>query len=319
MRTFLFILLLLIGVAAVAASFSIFIVEQTQQAIVLRFGDPRSEIKKPGLYFKVPFAETVEYFDKRILDLDTQPQEVIASDQKRLVVNSFARYRITNPLLFFQTVRDQRIANSRLGSILDSSLRRVLGAATFQDVVRDKRESLMAEIAKQFNAEADDFGVEIVDVRIKRADLPQANSDAIFRRMQTERAREAAEIRAGGEEIARRIRANADREVTVITAGATRDSERLRGEGEGERAGILASAFNKDEDFFAFYRSMEAYEKSFRAGDTRLVISPNSEFFRYFGTPEPGGNAASSRAETAIRGSGGARGEAAGIATGGAN
>lgn len=285
MRALLMFLLVVVGIGAAAASFSVFIVKQTEQAIVLRFGEPQREIKSPGLYFKVPFADTVEYFDKRILDLDTRPQEVIASDQKRLVVDSFARYRITDPLQFFQTIRDEAFARTRLGPILDSSLRSVLGASSFQDVVRDDRATLMSRITAQTNIAAKDFGVEIIDVRIKRADLPQANSEAIFSRMQTEREREASEIRAQGEEISRRIRARADRDVTVLTAEATRQSETLRGEGEGERTKILANAFGQDQDFFRFYRSMQAYERGLAASGTRLVISPDSEFFRYFGDP----------------------------------
>ena len=291
MRAFLVFLLVVLGIAAGAAAFSVFIVKQTEQAIVLRFGGPVREIKDPGLYFKVPFADTVEYFDKRILDLDTRPQEVIASDQKRLVVDSFARYRITDPLRFFQTIRDEAFARTRLGPILDSSLRSVLGAAVFEDIVRDDRAELMNRITAQVNRSAQDFGVEIMDVRIKRADLPQANSEAIYSRMQTEREREASEIRAQGEEISRRIRARADRDVTVLTAEATRQSETLRGEGEGERTRILAEAFGKDQDFFRFYRSMQAYEEGLRASDTRLVISPDSDFFRYFGDPSGTGRA----------------------------
>ncbi len=275
----------LVAIAAIAAYFSLFVVQQTQQAIVLQFGEPVREIKDPGLYFKIPVAQTVEYFDNRILDLDTRPQEVIASDRKRLVVDSFARYRIVDPLLFFQRVRDERIARSRLGAVLDSSLRRVLGSATFRDVVRDKREELMAEITRQVNNEGKGFGLKIIDVRIKRADLPEANSQAIYRRMQTEREREAAEIRAKGEEISRRIRANADREVTVVKAEATRESEIMRGDGEAQRTKILADAFGQDPDFFTFYRSMQAYEKGLQGKDTRLVISPNTDFFRYFNNP----------------------------------
>lgn len=298
MRGFLFLLVLLLGLAAAAASFSFFIVQQTQQAIVLRFGEPRREIKTPGLYLKVPLAETVEYFDKRILDLDTQPQEVIAADQKRLVVNSFARYKIVDPLKFFQTVRDQRIANSRLGSVLDSSVRSVLGKSTLEEVVRAKRAALMREISTRVNREGKSFGVEIVDVRIKRADLPQANSEAIYKRMQSAREQEAQEIRSQGEKLAISMRADADRQVTIIKAQATQQSERLRGQGEGERAKLLAQAFGEDEDFFAFYRSMQAYEKSFKQDDTRLVISPDSEFFRYFASPAGGGNGRDNRAGT---------------------
>lgn len=286
MRALFSFLVVLAALAAAVAYFSLFVVHQTQQALVLQFGEPKREIKDPGLYFKIPVAQSVELFDKRILDLDTRPQEVIASDQKRLVVDSFARYKIVDPLLFFQTVRDERIARSRLDAVLDSGLRRVLGSATFEEVVRDTREDLMAEITRQVNVEAKGFGVEIVDVRIKRADLPEANSQAIYRRMQTERQREAAEIRAQGEEASRRIRANANRQVTVVKAEATRESEMLRGEGEAKRTKILAESFGQDPDFFSFYRSMQAYEQGLQAKDTRLVITPHTDFFRYFTDPE---------------------------------
>ena len=281
-RTALTTSLIILGIAAVVAYLTLFTVYQTQQALVLEFGKPKREIKDPGLHYKIPFIQNVEYFDKRILDIDTAAQEVIASDKKRLVVDAFARYRITDPLMFFQSVRDERIANSRIGAILEASLRRVLGGASFQAVVRDKRESLMRTILSQVNQEARDLGVEIVDVRIKRVDLPEANMQAIYRRMQTERQREAAEFRAEGEGAARRIRATADRQVTVIKADATGESERIRGDGDAERNRVYAEAFNKDPEFFGFYRSMQAYEAALQAGDTRMLLSPDSEFFRYF-------------------------------------
>ena len=230
-------------------------------------------------------VQTVDYFDKRILDLDTAPQEVTASDQKRIVVDAFARYRITDPLLFYQTVRDERKVRSRLGPIIESALRRVLGGSTFQDVVRDKREALMKRIAQQVNEEGKEFGLEVVDVRIKRADLPEQNSKNIFDRMRAERQREAAEFRAEGAGAANRIRANADREVTIIKAEATREGERTRGEGDAERNRIFAEAFGRDPDFFGFYRSMQAYEQGMKAGDTRMLLSPDSEFFKYFTNP----------------------------------
>ncbi|MGH8734632.1 MAG: protease modulator HflC, partial [Burkholderiales bacterium] len=290
--------LVLLAVAAVIAYMTLFTVSQTQQALVLEFGKPKRVITDPGLKYKIPFIQNVEYFDKRILDIDTAAQEVIASDKKRLVVDAFARYRITNPLMFFQSVRDERIADSRIGAILEASLRRVLGGATFQAVVRDKREALMRTILSQVNKEASELGVEIVDVRIKRVDLPEANMQAIYRRMQTERQREAAEFRAEGEGASRRIRATADREVTVIKAEATGESERIRGAGDAERNRIFAEAFGPDPDFFAFYRSMQAYEGSLRPGDTRMLLSPNSQFFQYFNNafgsaaaPSPAGTA----------------------------
>ena len=196
--------LLLLGLAAVAAYLTLFTVWQTQQALVLEFGKPRRLITTPGLTYKIPFIQNVEFFDKRLLDLDTPPQEVIAADQKRLVVNTFARWKITDPLLFFQAVANERRARARLGALLEASLRRVLGAASLEAVVRDEREDLMKEITTQVNQKAQTLGITVFDVRIKRADLPEANSQAIYRRMQTERQREAAEIRAQGEEASRR-------------------------------------------------------------------------------------------------------------------
>jgi membrane protease subunit HflC len=273
---------LIVLAAAAAAYLTLFTVSQTQQALLLEFGKPKRVITEPGLQYKIPFIQNVVYFSKRILDIDTASQEVIASDQKRLVVDAFARYRIVDPLLFFQSVANEEGANSRLGAVLESSLRRVLGAASFATVVRDKREELMRTILSQVNKEAEPFGINVVDVRIKRVDLPEANMQAIYRRMQTERQRQAAEFRAEGEGASRRIRGTADRQVTVIKADATGESERIRGAGDAEKNRIFADAFGQDPDFFAFYRSMQAYEGALKAGDTRLLLSPDSQFFRYF-------------------------------------
>jgi membrane protease subunit HflC len=281
-RTALTVILLLIGVLAVAAYLTLFTVYQTQQALVLEFGKPKRLVTQPGLNYKIPFIQNVQFFDKRLLDLDSAPQEVIASDQKRLVVDAFARWRITDPLLFFQTVSNEVGARTQLGAFLEAALRRVLGAASFEAVVRDERNALMHRITDQVNAEAKGLGIIVVDVRIKRADLPEANSLAIFRRMQTERQREAAEIRAQGEEASRRIRADADRQVTVLKANATGESERIRGDGDAEKNAVFAGAFGKDPDFFAFYRSMQAYQGAFSSGDTRMLLSPDSQFFQYF-------------------------------------
>ena len=286
MRTLMAVLFVLIGAAALAAYFSALIVRETEQALVLEFGKPVKEpIRKPGLYFKLPVVQTVDKFDKRILDLDTSPQEVIALDQKRLVVDSFARFKISNPLTFYQAVRTEQTARDRLGTFVDSAVRDTLASATFQDIVRDKREELMRKITEQVNARAQNLGIEVVDVRIKRSDLPEANSAAIYSRMQTERQQEAAEFRAEGNASANRIRADADRQATVILAEANKQSELIRGEGDAERNRIFAAAFGKDPDFFGFYRSMQAYEKGLGSGDTRLLLSPDSEFFRYFSDP----------------------------------
>lgn len=285
--------LILLGVGAFAAYHSYFIVHQTQTALVLRFGEPKQVVTEPGLNFKVPFVENVEFFDKRILDIDLPSKEVIAADQKRLVVDAFARYRIADPLLFFQSVTNEVGARSRLDSLMDSAMRSILGGSTFFEVVKEKRDQLMKAIAGRVDHEAANFGMKIVDVRLKRVDLPEANSQAIYERMNTERQREAAEIRAQGKEAAKRIRANADRQVTITIAEANRDAERIRGEGDGERNSIYAEAFSRDTDFFAFYRSMQAYEEGLKSKDTRLVISPTSEFFRYFNAP--GGDAQTAR------------------------
>jgi membrane protease subunit HflC len=291
-RTVLTLVLILLGLAGIAAYLALFTVSQTEQAIVLEFGNPKRVISEPGLHYKIPFVQNVAYFDKRILDIETGPQEVIAADRKRLVVDAFARYRIRDPLRFYQALRNEIGAQSQIGALLDSSLRRVLGSASFEAVVRDKREELMRTILSQVNQEAKDtFGVEIVDVRIKRVDLPKANMQAIFLRMQTERQREAAEFRAEGEGAARRIRATADREVTVIKANATGESEQIRGNGDAERNRIYAEAYSKDPDFFGFYRSMQAYEQGIRPGDTRMLLAPDSEFFKYFTNPLGNNNA----------------------------
>lgn len=273
------------AVALVLVYSSAFMVYQTQQALVLRLGEPLAPVTTPGLHWKVPFIDSVVYLDNRILDLENPSQEVIAADQKRLVVDAFARYRITNPLRFYQSVGTVQGANNRLSTVLNSALRRVLGENAFIAVVRDSRENLMRQISEQANREAANFGITVVDVRIRRADLPEANSQAVFQRMQTERQREAAEIRAQGNEASQRLRARADREATIVLAEANSKGEQLRGEGDAERNRIFADAFGRDPDFFTFYRSMQAYEASLKSTDTRLVMSPDSSFFRYFQDP----------------------------------
>lgn len=276
--------LIILAVIAVVLYLSIFIVDQTQQVLVLRFGNPVRVVKTPGINYKLPLVDNVVYLDKRILDLDSSPLEVIASDQKRLVVDAFGRYKIVDPLRFYQSVGTIQVADSRLTVILNSAVRRVLGEASFIQLVRDDRPQLMQRIAEQVDreAKASGLGIEVVDVRIRRADLPEANSQAIYQRMQTERQRQATEIRAQGEQASRRIRAEADRTATVIVATANGESSRLRGDGEARRNQIFAVAFQKDPDFFLFYRSMEAYQQGLKSTGTRLVISPDSEFFRYF-------------------------------------
>ena len=277
------ILLPVVGVIAVVAFFSIFIVKEVNQAIVLQFGDPKKIISKPGLNFKLPFIQNVVFLDKRILNLDAPPEEVIASDQKRLIVDAFARFQIVDPLKFYISVGNERVARSRLSTIINSRIRSVLGTQRLQTLLSEDRTKQMSLIQEGVNNEAEKFGIKIIDVRIKRADLPQANSDAIFARMQTERNREAKEFRAKGAEMAITITSTADKEVTVILAEAQKKSEIMKGEGDGKRNKIFADAFGQDPEFFAFYRAMQAYETALIGGETSLVLSPDSEFFKFFG------------------------------------
>ncbi|GIQ78126.1 protease modulator HflC [Bradyrhizobium sp. RD5-C2] len=274
-------LIVLFIVLAVGYS-SMFTVAQTEQTIVLRFGEPVEVVTDPGLHFKAPWNSVINV-DKRILDLENPSQEVIASDQKRLVVDAFARYRIKNALRYYTSVGSIQAANLQLTTLLNAALRRVLGEVTFITVVRDEREKLMARIREQLDKEADGYGIEVVDVRIRRADLPEQNSQAVYDRMKSERQREAAEFRAQGDQKAQEIRSKADREATVIVAEANSTAEQTRGAGDAERNRLFAEAYGKDKDFFAFYRSMTAYENSLRSGDTRFLLRPDSEFFRYFG------------------------------------
>lgn len=267
---------------------SVYTVNMTEQALLLQFGAPKEVITKPGLHFKMPFVQDVVYVPKKLLNLDAPSEEVIAQDKKRMVVDAFARWRITDPLRFYQAFYDVRTAQTRLTPILNSNVRRVLGSQSFSAMLSEKRAQLMVDIRKNLNQEAKSFGIQIVDVRIRRADLPQQNSKAIYGRMQQERKREANEFRAEGAETAQRIRARAEREVTVLTAEATRESEILRGQGDAEKTKILAQAYGQDPSFFDFYRSMQAYKQGLQGDNTTLVASPNSEFFRYFGTAGKG-------------------------------
>ena len=263
---------------------SLFVVKEINQAIVLQFGDPKKIISTPGLQVKIPFIQNVVFLDRRILSLDPAPEEVIASDQKRLIVDAFARFKITDPLKFYISVGNERVARSRLATIINSRLRSVLGTQSLATLLSEDRTKQMAIIQEGVNAEAGKFGIEIIDVRIKRADLPQANSEAIYRRMQTEREREAKEFRARGAEMAVTITSTADKEVTVILANAKKRSEIMKGEGDGLRNKIFADAFGKDPEFFAFYRAMQAYETALIGGDTSIILSPDNEFFKFFGS-----------------------------------
>ena len=279
-------------VAAVALGFlalilalsSLYTVHQTQQALVLQVGEPREVVTAPGLHAKLPWPfQNVLYLDKRVLTLELPTEEVIAQDKKRLLVDAFARWRITDPLRFYQSLTDEDIAQIRLQPILGSNVRRILGAQTFAAVLSGERAKLMVDIRQGVNAETKNFGIEVIDVRIRRADLPPQNSDAIYRRMQQERVREANEFRAQGEQISQEIRSKADRDATVIIADATRQASITRGEGDGEKNRVYADAFGRDPDFFAFYRSMDAYQSSLKGDNTTVILSPDSDFFRYFG------------------------------------
>lgn len=276
--------LILLFLIAIVAYSSVFTVQQTEQALVVRLGRPVDVVSQPGLNFKAPFIDTVISIDKRILDLENPSQEVIASDQKRLVVDAFARYRIKDALRFYQSVGTIQAANLQLTTLLNAALRRVLGEVSFITVVRDEREGLMAKIRTQLDKEAEGYGIQVVDVRIRRADLPEANSQAVYQRMQTERQREAAEFRAQGGQKAQEIRSKADREATVIIADANSTAEQVRGTGDAERNRLFAEAYGKDPDFFAFYRSMSAYEQGLKSNDTRFLLRPDSDFFRFFGS-----------------------------------
>ena len=280
-------LLPIIVVAGIAIYLSLFVVKEINQAIVLQFGDPKKVIAEPGLQVKIPFIQNVVFLDRRILSLDPAPEEVIASDQKRLIVDAYARFKIVDPLKFYISVGDERVARSRLATIINSRIRSVLGKQSLATLLSEDRTKQMAIIQEGVNAEAEKFGITIIDVRIKRADLPQANSEAIYKRMQTEREREAKEFRAKGAEMAVTITSTADKEVTVLLANAKKQSEIMKGEGDGQRNKIFASAFGKDPEFFAFYRAMQAYEKALIGGETSLILSPDSEFFKFFGNIKP--------------------------------
>lgn len=283
--------LFLLAVLAVALYASVFTVGQMQQALVIQFGRVRTVLnqtgtEKPGLYFKVPLIENVVLFDKRVLDLDLPVQTLLTADRQNLEVDAFARYRIVDPLRFYQSANNVLRANTLLASFTNSALRNVLARSTRDAIVRTERSHLMNVIQGDVNNQAKELGVEIVDLRMTRVDLPAQNSTAVYKRMITERNREAADIRANGDQISATIKAKADRDVTVVLSEANQTAETLRGQGDGDRNRILVEAFGKDPDFFAFYRSMQAYETGLKGPETRLVINPNSDFFRYFNDPQ---------------------------------
>lgn len=282
-------ILIVLGLVAIVLYASLFTVRETQQAVVLRFGAVRNVITDPGLYLKAPFIDTVLPIEKRVLSLDIPPQTVLSADRQNLEVDAFSRYRIVDPLRFYQTVNNLQNANARLQSFVNSAMRNVLANASFPEIIRTNRVELMARIQEIVDRQAEQLGIEVLDVRLTRVDLPPANSEAVFRRMQTERQREAADLRAQGAQRAAAITARADRDVVVILAEANRTAEELRGAGDAERNRILAASFSADPEFFAFYRSMTAYERALTRtdlADSRIVISPNNEFFRFFGSAQ---------------------------------
>jgi len=280
--------LIIVGLIAIVGYFTLFTVLEIKNAIVLQFGDPKRIITSPGLNFKIPFIQNVVFIDNRILDIDAPAAEVIAADQKRLIVDAYVKFKIVDVLEFYKAFGNENVARSRISAVVNSRIRGVLGEKPLSAVLSDDRSKLMKQITSLVEAEVDNFGIKIVDVRIKRADLPEANSLAIFRRMQTEREREAKEFRAQGAEIAQRIRSTADKEVTIIKAQAEKQSNIVRGEGDGMANKVFAEAFGKDPEFFAFYRAMQAYVEGLKSSDTTMILSPDSEFFKYFGDPSGG-------------------------------
>jgi membrane protease subunit HflC len=288
-RRLLTIIAVALVVAGIFAMSSLFIVEQTEEALVLRLGEVRDVIPSPGLKMKLPFVENVIFYDNRLLDFEPPPEEVIVSDQKRLVVDTYTRYRITNPLLFYQTVNSEAAVRARLSAMVNGSLRRVLGNVTLSALLSHQRSAIMGQIRDEVTAQGKSFGIDVVDVRIRRADLPEENSQAIFARMQSEREQQARQYRGEGAEAAQTVRANAERERTVILAEAQRDAQRVRGDGDAESIRVYAGAFGQDKEFFGFYRSMQAYREALTGRGTSFVLTPDSGFFRFFqnsdGTP----------------------------------
>jgi modulator of FtsH protease HflC len=279
----------ILALVALGLLFScVFVVNQTQQVLIVQFGAPQYVSNQPGLHFKLPW-QNVYFFEKRLLNLDAKSEEVIAEDKKRILVDAFARWRITDPLLFYQALVDQEIAETRLTPIFSSNIRRVLGSRDFSAMLTSHRSDLMHQIRDNMNQDVKDFGIVVADVRIRRADLPPENSQAIYDRMRKERQREANEFRAEGDETAQRIRARAERETVVIKAEATREASILRGEGDAEKTRMLGEAYGQDPGFFAFYRAMRAYQDSLSGDNTTVVLSPKSEFFKYFGEGPGGG------------------------------
>jgi membrane protease subunit HflC len=271
----------IVAVIVFVADNSIFVVDQWSQALVQQFGETIRTVTEPGLQFKKPFIQNAVVYSKQVLEFEPPPAEVIASDQKRLVVDSFVRYRITDPLKFYQSVGTEEAMRPRLGVVLNGALRRVIGNIVLARLLSPERGQIMAKIKDDVAAEAKSFGLDVIDVRIRRADLPMENSQAIYQRMQSERDREAKEYRAEGAEVAAGIVARADKEVTVIRADANKQAQILRGQGDAESTKLYADAYNQDPEFFNFYRSLQAYGEAFGGNETTMVLSPDTEFFRY--------------------------------------
>lgn len=284
-NTRLVILAIILGAAFFLANSAFFVVNQREQALVLQFGNPVRVVTEPGLYVKTPFLQNAEKMEKRVLNFDADAVELVTKDSKRLVVDAFARWRIVDPLKFFQSVRTELTALNRLESLVNATVREKIAKRDKDELLSGERAELMKDIAAGVTQKAERLGIEIVDVRLRRVDLPEANSQSVYKRMQAEREREAREARAKGAEDAQRIQADADRQVTVLLAEAEKTSQILRGEGEAESNRIFAEAFNRDPNFFEFYRSMQAYAKSMKGDNTTMVVDPNSQFFKYFGNP----------------------------------
>jgi len=276
-------ILILLGIVLIGATQSVFIVTERHQSMVIQFGEPVAQYTNPGLKFKVPLIQQVMTFEKRALDVDAAPEQVILSDKKRIVVDTFSRYRIHDMLKFYQSLQTVEQANNRLGNIINSTMRSTLGNASLTDILSDKRGNLMVTIRNQVNETVkDNYGVEVIDVRISRADLPDETSQAIYARMRTEREREAAEFRAQGQEAAQEIKSKADKERTVLLAEAEKEAQILRGQGDEQAIKIYADAFKQDPEFYAFYRTMEAYKSSLSGDNTTFILSPNSDFLKFF-------------------------------------
>jgi len=286
---------LIIGVVIVLAGLiaygAFFTVDEREQAIVMQFGEPKRVISEPGLSWKIPMIQNVQYYEKRVLNLDPPGENILLSDQKRLIVDVFARYRIADPLKFFQTVRSEETARSRVGIIVNGRLRQILGNSTLAAVLSDERTQILRDLRESVDQETQRFGIALVDVRIRRADLPDETRESVYNRMRSEREREAAEFRAQGYEQAQRITAAADREATVIRAEAERESSILRGQGEGRRTEVLNNAYGQDPEFFNFYRTMQAYSASLDSESTYMVLSPDSDFFSFFNQTRRDGGA----------------------------